>query len=291
MSTAADQTTISYPTPPELIGEPAAVVEHPEVDPYTRDVMADRHRAGDSVDDLADDYGVTPEQVEAAIEQAPRPRTAREVWASLEPTDEECRAPRRRHRWEEEARGEAGSLVASYVRCRRCGLTGRKVLTRTGGSLRLETLDDGATEWSTELHPCPGDTDWQIPDDVAPEASRVSELEQQVEELESQVDGQLHEIEIRGELLDRVKAATGETWWYGAVERVERDYSRPERDQPRAEQAPARERSVPPTERRSTTKRFDVAGTHGYPGQGPDVGSLGVPDGGGEESTVSSDGS
>jgi len=98
MSTAADQTTISYPTPPELIGEPAAVAQPPEVDPYTRDVMADRHRAGDSVADLADDYGLSEQQVEAAVEQPP---TKRERWAEAEPTDEECRAPRRRHRWTE----------------------------------------------------------------------------------------------------------------------------------------------------------------------------------------------
>ena len=39
----------------------------PDLDPRTRDCLASRFRAGDSIADLADDYGVAPEQVEAAL--------------------------------------------------------------------------------------------------------------------------------------------------------------------------------------------------------------------------------
>lgn len=37
------------------------------IDPRTRDRLASRFRAGDSVANLADDYGISPEQVEAAL--------------------------------------------------------------------------------------------------------------------------------------------------------------------------------------------------------------------------------
>lgn len=253
MSTAADQTTITYPTPPELIGEPGAVAQPPEVDPYTREVMADRHRAGDTIDELADDCGCTPEQVRAAV---------------AEPTDEECRPPRRRHRWERLHTSNAfgdGTVTIEHLRCRRCGIQARRVPTRTGGSLRLEVLPDGATEWTRKIGECPGYYDERIPDDSEP-----------------QLSGLQSEIEIRGELLDRVKVATGETWWHGAVDRVERDYSRaerdqslPERDQSRAEPAPAR-RPLP-AERPSVTHKFRIAGQKGYltVGMYPDTGRPG----------------
>jgi hypothetical protein len=349
VSAATPLPETTYPEQQELIGEPAAVAESqpPAIDPYTRDVMASRHRAGDSVADLADDYGIPAEQVQAAVEQAPP--TKRERWAALEPTEQEPRSVRRRHRWEETSKGPARSEIAYFCQCRRCGVQGRKVLTRGGRSLRLEVLPDGATTWTSEISECPGvQVDLCEVADVL--TGRTIELEHQVEELRRETEGLHKEIDIRGGLLDRVKVATGETWWHGAVERVEQlqavatdplkgsyralvadwhrkaqeadhwqvKYERQARhskrvegernrasdllslvqaeratlreerrqiqwgslslaDQAEAEleglkrelaaakaQSPTRQRRVPPPERQSTTKRFDVAGTHGY---------------------------
>lgn len=189
MSTAADQTTISYPTPPELIGEPAAVVQEPEVD-----------------DDQVDEQETAPHS------------------GYYETTAPEVRAPRRRHRWDllggSFTVGDEGSTIQRF-RCRHCGLQARKVPTRNGRGLRLEVLPDGDTDWTAEVAPCPGASDWRIPDDVTPEVSRIRKLEDLVEQLQAEAGAFLREIEIRGQLLDRVKVATGETWWHGAVERVE----------------------------------------------------------------------
>lgn len=250
MSTAADQTTITYPTPPELIGEPGAVVQEPEVD-----------------DDQVDEQETAPHS------------------GYYETTAPEVRAPRRRHRWDllggSFTVGDEGSTIQRF-RCRHCGLQARKVPTRNGRGLRLEVLPDGDTDWTAEVAPCPGASDWRIPDDVTPEVSRIRKLEDLVEQLQAEAGAFLREIEIRGELLDRVKVATGETWWHGAVDRVERDYSRaerdqslPERDQSRAEPAPAR-RPLP-AERPSVTHKFRIAGQKGYltVGMYPDTGRPG----------------
>ena len=243
MSAATDQPETTYPEQQELIGEPAAVAEAPAIDPYTRDVMADRHRAGDSIADLADDYGIPAEQVQAAVEQAPR-------------------SVRRRHRWEEEARGAGGSLVASYVRCRRCGLTGRKMLTRGGHSLRLEVLpDDGV--WTAEISECPGEQDGQ-----------ATELEQENDLLRARCA----EEQVRADWLDRklkkaqaelstLKEERRQIQWgsLSLADQAEAELAGLRRELAAAKAAlPTRQRRVPPPERQSTTKRFDVAGTHGY---------------------------
>lgn len=48
------------------------------IDPRTRDCIASRFRAGDSIADMAEDYGVQVEQVEAALREAlfPAPQPA-----------------------------------------------------------------------------------------------------------------------------------------------------------------------------------------------------------------------
>lgn len=145
MSAATPLPETTYPTPPELIGEPAAVAQpQPSgVDPYTREILADRHRAGDSIADLADDYGLDEALVEQAVGQVP----------------EQAPAPRRRHRWEEvgaETWRVGRPEIIHLLSCRRCGLTARRVPTRTGGSLRMEVMPDEGSKWTPEISECPG---------------------------------------------------------------------------------------------------------------------------------------
>lgn len=103
----------------------------------------------------------------ATTTQAAEPPAPAEASTDQPPT----RQPRRRHRWDPEG---------DRLRCRRCGLTGRMAPGPRGGT-RLEVLEDGATEWQTEVGECPGQTDWRIPDDPTP-AEEVASLDEDLAE-------------------------------------------------------------------------------------------------------------
>ena len=290
MSAAEDQTPLpgqTFPIQAELIGEPAAVTEGPEqppaIDPYTRDVMASRHRAGDSVADLADDYGIPAEQVQAAVEQAPRP-------------------VRRRHRWERlfMAEGtEKGTIEC--LRCRRCGLSARRVPTRTGGSLRLEVLPDGAADWTAEVAECPGEQ-VELGEVADVLTGRTIELQRQVEEIgleNSQLrahwtDEQLRVAELQERLAEErthrealatllmqvhallddaktelatLKEERRQIQWGSSylADQAEADLEGLKRELAAAKAAPAAAGRRPlPSERPSVTHKFRIAGQKGY---------------------------
>jgi hypothetical protein len=286
MSAATPLPETTYPTPPELIGEPAAVAQAPEVD-AEHELWLAQQQPGDGRLDLisanraecaqcanytAENEGGDQPCCDCRRESADKPSThfraraavaepptKRERWAEAEPTDEECRAPRRRHRWERLGT-EKGTIEC--LRCRRCGRSARRVETRTRGSLRLEVLrDDGV--WTSEISECPGE-----------QVDQAAELEQDNELLRARCA----EEQVRADWLDRklkesqaelatLKEERRQIQWGSSylADQAEAELATLRRELAAAKAAlPTRQRRVPPLERQGTIKRFDVAGTHGY---------------------------